>query len=434
MSSYNKVENYIDFSTKGITPKYVKKSNIIVLNQKCIRNNSIDYSFSRYVDENQKISDDKIIREGDILINSTGQGTAGRCAFVDKLPNGSIVVIDSHILLLRCSSIEIAKCINYSLFSYEKQLQTFLDGSTGQGELDKVKLFNLQVIIPQKLDDQKKLITCLHNLDKKIELNKKINIELESMVRTLYNYWFIQFDFPNENEKPYKSSNSKMFYNKKLKREIPYNWEDKKLNELIIISKSSVDPSSHLNEEFKYFSIPVLDKTKMYKLEKGKEIKSNKYRVTNEDILISKLNPWFSRVVYPLDDEDMICSTEFVVCKAQGEDIKNFIFWVAKSQQFKDFCTQSATGTSNSHKRVSPDIMTSFKIPYNEEIVKKFAKKVDPINKMIVKNIYDNQKLAELRDWLLPMLMNGQVTIKDNEYIEAQNQELKVAQPKPEYN
>ena len=196
MSEWRSVESFVKFSTKGVTPRYVEKSGILVLNQKCIRNHKIDYSLAQYISDDQKISESKHVKEGDILFNSTGQGTAGRCAFVKELPPDIAVVIDSHILLLRCSSYEEAQCLSYALYSFEKTLQSFMDGSTGQAELDKVRVFNLQTKIPKDGASQKKIAAVLSALDAKIELNNRINAELEAMAKTLYDYWFVQFDFP----------------------------------------------------------------------------------------------------------------------------------------------------------------------------------------------------------------------------------------------
>lgn len=86
MSKWRKIEGLITYFSKGVTPKYVEESSIIVLNQKCVRNNKIDFSFAQFIDDNKIYNEDKLLRVGDILINSTGQGTAGRIAFVNSIP------------------------------------------------------------------------------------------------------------------------------------------------------------------------------------------------------------------------------------------------------------------------------------------------------------------------------------------------------------
>ena len=258
MSNWRKVSDFINFSTKGITPKYVENSSIIVLNQKCIRNAKIDYSLSQYTDDNKEIPEVKFIQRGDILINSTGTGTAGRCAFVKDIPQNHRLITDSHILLLRCDSYYEAQCLSYLLYSFEKTLMSFMTGSSGQSELDKVILLNLNTKLPKDPKNQQKIAKVLSDLDTKIELNNKINTELEAMAKTLYDYWFVQFDFPNEEGKPYKSSGGKMVWNEELKREIPVGWEVLKLP--ISPSKTQSQPSgiSLFNSSFQTIFPPVL--------------------------------------------------------------------------------------------------------------------------------------------------------------------------------
>jgi len=411
MSNTYHVRDLISSTTKGITPKYVEESNVLVINQRCIRNNAIDFSFARYHDQEKKFAKNKTIKVGDILINSTGQGTAGRCAFVKELPTNKVVITDSHVLIVRVNSFYTAGCLGYSLFSIEGLLQTFMDGSTGQGEFDKERLFNIITGLPPK-EQQEIVFRFLNNLDKKIELNNRINAELEAMAKTLYDYWFVQFDFPDANGKPYKSSGGKMVYNPTLKREIPEGWEVAPLSSITRVSNESIDPADYPEKLFKHFSIPVFDATNTFGVERGDTIGSNKFTVEETDLLVSKLNPWFNRVVYAMAEPEQICSTEFVVWRCPNTSIKNFMYMIATSPQFIAHCTQSATGTSNSHKRVNPNVMMRFDQPFNLKVAEKLGQHLEPILKQLIVNQRENTKLASLRDWLLPMLMNGQVTVK----------------------
>lgn len=271
---------------------------------------------------------------------------------------------------------------------------------------------NYPIRLPENLDSQKKISNALKAPDAKIELNNRINAELEAMAKTLYDYWFVQFDYPDANGKPYKTSGGKMVYNSTLKREIPEGWEAKPLSEITPVSNQSVNPADYPDQVFRHYSIPVYDATKTYGLEAGDTIGSNKFTVEENDILVSKLNPWFSRVIYAMEEADLICSTEFVVWRTPNDSIKNFLYMVATSPQFAAHCTQSATGTSNSHKRVNPGVMMRFEIPFKEEMASAIGEKLEPMIKQMVVNQRENTELAKLRDWLLPMLMNGQVTVK----------------------
>ena len=127
-------------------------------------------------------------------------------------------------------------------------------------------------------------------------------------------------------------------------------------------------------------------------------------------------NPLFlhggNRVIYSTNDSDLISSTEFVVWHAKNNLIKNYLYMIAKDYSFVKYCTQSASGTSNSHKRVNPTGMMKYAIAYNASIAELFGLKIGDSIKMYAKNQVENKNLTELRDWLLPMLMNGQVTVK----------------------
>ena len=272
-------------------------------------------------------------------------------------------------------------------------------------------LRDMVVDIEINIEKQKRIANSISIIDQKIQINNQINQELEAMAKTLYDYWFVQFDFPDQNGKPYKSSGGKMVYNPELKREIPEGWGVEKLSSILEIGRETINPMKTPKEEFKYYSIPEYDVSGSFSYELGETIKSNKFLVEKSDLLVSKLNPWFNRVVYNLE-ESAISSTEFIVWKTINRFEKNFLYQVATSEGFIEYCTRFATGTSNSHKRVSPDIMVSFQIPFEKTYIQKFGEITDSIRAQVLQNNEQNQELTQLRDWLLPMLMNGQVKVE----------------------
>lgn len=269
----------------------------------------------------------------------------------------------------------------------------------------------LELVFPKDINEQKRVAALLSMLDRKITMNCTANAELEAMAKLLYEYWFVQFDFPDKNGRPYKSSDGRMEYSPVLKQKIPSGWQAKQISQCVFVRRDSINPAASPNKEFKYYSIPGFDSCGSYLEEKGETIQSNKFVVNKTDILVSKLNPWFNRVVYATAD-DAIASTEFVVWFSKKQEIQNFMYMLARSPQFIDFCTNAASGTSNSHKRVNPDVMMSFLIPYDESIVEKFGATISSWIQTINNNIEESKQLRKLRDWLLPLLMNGQVKVK----------------------
>jgi conserved domain protein len=277
--------------------------------------------------------------------------------------------------------------------------------------IDPTNFFNIGIKLPP-LAQQYEIGKLLSSLDAKIKLNRQINQNLEAMAKQLYDYWFVQFDFPNKDGKPYKSSGGEMVWNEKLKRMIPKEWTNANIYQLASISKETVNPQAQPNELFKHYSLPEYDKTGTYAEEYGIDIQSAKFIVTNNCILVSKLNPWTSRVICGNRGSNQICSTEFVVWNPASLKTKGFLFMLAKSAKFIEYCTQGATGTSHSHRRINPELMMKFDFPYNSEIAIKFSLLIENIIVHLHNNIAQLKVLTKQRDELLPLLMNGQITIE----------------------
>ena len=285
-------------------------------------------------------------------------------------------------------------------------------GSGMRYTLSELSMRNAVVLLPS-INTQRIASGFLSSIDKKIAINRRINERLEGMAKLLYDYWFVQFEFPNEEGKPYKSSGGKMVWNEKLKREIPEGWEVKKIGDITKDDLEQINPSDNPDKLYRHFSIPAYDTNHYYTLERGKTILSDKYVLTQDDIIVSKLNPWVSRVIWGMDLENAICSTEFVSLTPINNVEKGFVYFCAKSLPFISYCTKASTGTSHSHRRVNPNIMRKYPIPYNHEVLSKFSSMVNPLAEMIMMNLENNYCLTEVRDFLLPMLMNGQVEIKE---------------------
>lgn len=350
-----------------------------------------------------------ILKEGDIVFARTGNST-GRTYYHEE-KNGELAFAGFLIKFSLDKSKVNPKYLKYFTISkpYKQWVDNLSNGST-RGNINAKTFADCPIILPSR-EQQDYLVRVLSSLEDKIQINNQINQELEAMAKTLYDYWFVQFDFPDQNGNPYKSSGGKMVYHPELKREIPEGWGVEKLDSLLKIGKETTNPMKFPNEEFKYYSIPEFDTTGTYSLELGESIKSNKFKVEKNDLLVSKLNPWFNRVIYNLE-ENAISSTEFIVWKTFNRFEKNFLYQVATGKEFIEYCTRFATGTSNSHKRVSPDIMIGFQIPFEKTYIQKFGEIIDSIRTQVLQNNEQNQELIQLRDWLLPMLMNGQVKVE----------------------
>lgn len=383
---------------------------------------------SDYVELEQYITTDNILQ------NKEGRSMAANlppqsCGLTHYLP-GDILIANIRPYLKKvwkanieggCSKDVLvirAKENHYSDYLYAITLQdVFFEnamlGNKGtqmpRGDKDKIMEFP---VFEHAKEDERKIGDFINKLQNKISLNTRLNAELEAMAKQLYDYWFVQFDFPNENGKPYKTSGGKMVYDEKLKREIPEGWEVKELNDLVKTPKESIAPFDYPEVIYKHYSIPAYDACGSYMLEKGDTIQSNKFVVNKGQILVPKLNPWYNRVVLVDKSENSICSTEYVILDSVEDGNRGFLYYSVKTDSFISYCTKGSTGTSHSQRRVSPEIIKAYKVPYNKDVMAKYSAITTPALHEKNEKLEQIRQLTQLRDSLLPMLMNGQVTIE----------------------
>ena len=298
-------------------------------------------------------------------------------------------------------------------FMHTRYIQKYFENNaSGSGQrytLSNDTIGNIPVLIPS-IEEQRTIGKMLADIDRKIELNKLINDNLEAMAKQLYDYWFVQFDFPNEDGKPYKSSGGAMVWNEKLKREIPKGWSGVSLKDLAVTSRNAITPVE--NEVYQHFSIPSFDACGSYSLDNGSDIKSDKFVLQEGQLLVSKLNPWFNRVVWVPRGTNIIGSTEFVVLNPNNKSESGYIYSIIKSPKFVAYCSQAATGTSHSQRRVSPDVLMAFKVAYEPGVVQKYGCFMENIQKRQAELLSETATLTKQRNEFLPLLMNGQISIQ----------------------
>ena len=276
-----------------------------------------------------------------------------------------------------------------------------------RGDKDQIMRYELPTFTPM---EEENIGNMMVDIMSKININRQINDNLEAMAKQLYDYWFVQFDFPNEEGKPYKSSGGAMVWNEKLKREIPQGWSGVSLKDLAVTSRNAITPVE--NEVYQHFSIPSFDACGSYSLDNGSDIKSDKFVLQEGQLLVSKLNPWFNRVVWVPRGTNMIGSTEFVVLNPNNKSESGYIYSVIKSPKFVAYCSQAATGTSHSQRRVSPDVLMAFKVAYEPDVVQKYGCFMGNIQKRQAELLSETATLTKQRNEFLPLLMNGQISIQ----------------------
>ena len=389
--------------SSGLTP--------IKSNKKFWENPSIpwlktDQLGEKYIfDTNTKISKEaleqtslRIYPENTVSIAMYGEGKT----------RGNISIIKAPMTTNQaCCNIEIdpkLADVEYVYYYLKTQYDSLRKLSSGvRKNLNSNDIKNYKIYIPESVSVQKSIIRILTSLDNKINLNNQINQELEAMAKTLYDYWFVQFDFPDQNGKPYKSSGGKMVYHPELKREIPEGWGVEKLGNITICHDSKRVPLSSNDRELVKGEIPyygatgIMDYVNDY-------IFDGDYVLMAEDgsVMTEKGTPILQRI----SGKNWVNNHAHVL-----EPIKNYscklLMMLLKDvsvMKIKTGSIQMKINQENMNKIVVPAIPLKLLFEINQ--------KLEVIDKQQLNLIEENKQLTQLRDWLLPMLMNGQVKVE----------------------
>lgn len=323
------------------------------------------------------------LKFGDIVVCEGGE--PGRCAiWKEQVSN---MKIQKALHRVRChENVDYRFLYYYLLWAGKKGLfDQYCTGSTIK-HLPGEKLKILPIRIPP-LAEQQRIAQILSSLDDKIELNNAINRNLEEQAQAIFKSWFVDFE-------PFGGK-------------MPEDWQIGKLGDIAEIKKKAFHPEKNPGLIVEHYSLPALDEKHYPVFEVTDGIKSNKFIVSKESVLISKLNPDTKRIWRPYCiSEHPICSTEFVVFESINGSHRDYIYSIIDCAQFYDYMCSLITGCTNSHQRVSPETLLEFPVSIPPKaILKSFCDKITPIYEMIEKNVLENQRLTSLRDALLPQLM-----------------------------
>lgn len=349
----------------------------------------------------------------DFLVSCSGVNYGAIYQLSDHAEKG---VINQALLRIRLNNEIIDD--NYFLFLFRCLILRKITSGTGDStipnfpSMDVVK--NIEFDLPP-IPVQKKIGETLRNIENKIKNNDKTINELESMAKTLYDYWFLQFEFPNENGKPYKSSGGKMVYNKELKREIPESWKVENMMGSSLCSdiKAGVDKFESKN----YLPTANIE---------GESITDGEYvsfdnRENRANMQPVKYSVWFAKMKNSIKHLSIPENSEWFINKYilstgfQGLKCTKTSFAYIHSiinsswfETYKDILSHGATqeGVNNEDLKNIKYVVPSYNvlIEFNKICMPALEKKFSIIR--------ENQELVSLRDFLLPMLMNGQVTFK----------------------
>ena len=280
-------------------------------------------------------------------------------------------------------------------------LSGYITGSA-QPKLNQANLLAIEPRLPC-LEVQKRVSDFLATFDDKIELNNRINHNLEAQAQALYKSWFVDFE-------PFRGGK---FVDSELGL-IPIGWDAKPLSSICHIEKKTINPQKYPTCLFTHYSIPAYDNSELPELQKGSDILSNKYIISDYTILFSKLNPRIKRIwnVYQ-SEANSICSTEFVVYKSMDIDTYPFLYSFITGADFYNNIMSKVNGATGSHQRFHPEETLDILVPYHIDCYRLYSQLVLPIIQQIDENKRENHYFASLRDSLLPKLMSGELKIND---------------------
>lgn len=365
------------FMAKGIPPKYTEEENentVRVLNQKCNRNFEISYGESRIHDLlKKKIPEEKLLHEGDVLINSTGTGTAGRVAQLTNVPVPT--TYDGHMILLRPTAEVNIGYYGYAVKAAQAQIETLAEGSTGQTEINRKRLQDeIKISFPTNKEDQEKIFKVLRQIDKKIAVNKYINKNLYEQMLSIFN-----------NARRTSA------------------WNKHKLGDVLIFFDNLRRPLSSIQREkmahiYPYYgAASIVDYVEDYLFD-------GTYILISEDG--ANVIDSFGR---PL--------TQYTYGKFW---VNNHAHIVKGSNGYSEALVYAMLGTLNMQSIVTgaaqPKInqanLRNFEavLPESEE-AQVLSELLNPMLQQMLHHDQENEKLSELRDILLPQLMSGALDV-----------------------
>lgn len=368
---------------------------------------------------------------GDIVIEKSG-GTntcsTGRPIFISKeLLEANTPLLCSNF----CCAIRIKKGWNPKYIYYFLRLAhksniffNFEGKTSGIHNLDVIGAFNAIDIPNISIEEQNLIVKQIDTLDRKIALNRRMNATLEAMAKQLYDYWFVQFDFPNAEGKPYKSSGGKMVWNEKLKREIPEGWIVCDLDSVIGEIETGKRPSGGIDRtlkegipslgagcidnlgEFNFNSTPYLPF--------GTHMSSGK--INSNDILLYKDGEYVGKTTlfkngFPY--KNAYVNEHVFLIRAKESYLQEYLYYTLHSSLYFNAMQLLGKVKAAQPGLNQSDLKKIMVIKPDNKVIRNFSIQVSNLFDAVFNNSNQNRELIKLRDTLLPLLMNGQVTIKD---------------------
>ena len=363
-----------------------------------------------------------IAKRRDVIV--TISGTLGQISFIpnDSKYNEYLCSQRQFRVTFDESKIDVEYLVNYLHTDFgQKKILSFANYVGVPALAQPLPNFKkIELLIPS-IQNQKKVVQVLSALDDKIALNKKMNQKLEAMAKRLYDYWFVQYDFPDKNGHPYKTTGGPMTYNPTLKREIPAGWEEKTLKECIKHINTGLNPRDNFvlgNGDIKYVTVKNLtmegnidfsgcdfiDEDALKKVHKRSDIAKG-------DVLYASICPLGRSYLINKDPVGWDINESVFSIRPNLDVISSeFLSVFLKDSAVVEKASKMATGSIFKGIRIKELENMILAVPV-KDVMEKFSKQIKNLIELEHKNTEQIAHLTALRDKLLPLLMNGQVVV-----------------------
>ena len=356
----------------------------------------------------------KSIQKGDILFSEIRPKNK-RFAYIDF--DAKDFVVSTKLMVLRRKSSLIDNKFLYKLLTSDRMLnylQHIAEGRSGTfPQITFSELKNIDILLPS-IQEQIAIAKTLDDLDEKIEINNKINKKLEEMAQAIFKQWFVDFEFPNEDGKPYKSSGGEMVESELGM--IPKGWEVKKLSEVISVKDGTHDSpkakedgfslitSKHIKgNKILYNEAKLISKEDFDKINKRSKVDTN-------DILITMIGTVGNLIIVNKENVDFAIKNIGLIKTSENEEIFEFVYLYLKSKEMKNYIESRLAGSTQQYISLNELRNIPIILP-KKEILTKFKKIIKSIFEQITIDIREESNLIHLRDTLLPKLMSGEIRV-----------------------
>lgn len=334
--------------------------------------------------------DDFIFDGTYLLIAEDGENLKSKKQNIAQVVEGQFWV-NNHAHVVQGNGLCDTRYLCYLLNSMD--LSGYVTGSA-QPKLSQANLNAVTLYLPSIIE-QMKITKYLYMFDKKIAANQQINDNLTEQARCIFQSWFIDYE-------PFGGS-------------MPSDWQPATLGQIAVMKTDSWSPAKNPDVVVEHYSIPAYDEQRYPVFEIASGIKSNKYLLTSDSVMISKLNPDTKRIWRPIClSGHPVCSTEFIVYEAKKKGQRDYIYSLIDSIPFFNHLCSHTTGSTNSRQRATPKSTLDFALCLPpDSVIEDFYQIVTPMYDLIASNIVENQSLAKTRDSLLPRLMSGELDVSN---------------------